>query len=151
MAGVAWVGGSIFYLLVLNPAIESLTTVKAPQELMAAIGAEFRSLVKITIPIFIFSGVILTLDRFSQGGITTEYVIVLALKIVLAVWMFWITTRLGERRPAPDAGGSESLGGLFRARVSYPILVLILGVIVYLLAIVLKVMYETALRIRIGL
>ncbi|MSQ15239.1 MAG: hypothetical protein EXR50_05195 [Dehalococcoidia bacterium] len=151
LAGVAWVGGSIFYFLVLSPAVESLTMVRAPQELMAAIGAEFRSLVKTAIPIFIFSGVILALDRFSQGSITTEYVIVLALKVSLAAGMFWIAVRLGERRPAPAAGSGDSLGGWFRARVSYPVLVLILGIMVYLLAIVLKVMYEAALRVRIGL
>jgi len=147
LAGVAWVGGSIFYLLALNPAVERVTSARVPAELMSAIGAEFRGLIKVAIPVFIFSGVILTFDRFSQGAITTQYVMVLSLKIALALWMFWLAVRMGERRMGPARAGRASESGLFGLRVSYPILVLVLGLAVYLLAIVLKIMYETALRL----
>ncbi len=146
LAGVAWVGGSIFYLLVLNPAMVKVTSSGIPPGLMPAIGAEFGGVIKAAIPVFIFSGVLLTFDRFSQGAITTQYVIVLALKIVLALWMFWLAVRLGERRTMP-AGMAAVRKRRFGMTVSYPILILVLGLAVYLLAIVLKVMYETALRL----
>ena len=54
MSAVAWVGGGMFYLLVLRPAIRRSGPMD--RSLAAAIGPEFRGLVDVSIAVLIITG-----------------------------------------------------------------------------------------------
>lgn len=129
MAGVAWVGGSLFYLLVLQP---------ASKEGRAEIDRRFRDVVQLSILTLLVTGAIITFDRLQlEPG--PGYAITLGIKIALAIWMFLLAQdlanrgrrRLIERRLGSDAPPQR------RGTPSW--LVLALGMAILLLSDVLKV------------
>ena len=148
LAAVAWVGGSLFYVLALTPALDRIGRTRERNELVAAVGREFRPLVRIAIVVFLFTGALLTFDRLSQPRVPVLYVAILALKVALSLWMFWLARRLesgevGSTGTAPAS--SVEPPPIRRRRVRPQALVLALGLAVYLLAITLKVVFEAAL------
>lgn len=137
VAAVAWIGGSLFYLVVLNPAFASSPPDPSSRTLRARINATFRDLVQASVVVFALTGVVLLYDQLSRPGITLAYTLVLGAHGALPVAMFLLVQRLGRARPAPSAGGSPA------AWWRQPqILLLILGLLTYLTAIVMQVMYE---------
>ncbi|MCI0785947.1 MAG: urate hydroxylase PuuD, partial [Chloroflexi bacterium] len=88
LAAVAWVGGSIFYIMVLRPSRRRMQP--DASEYGAAIGAEFRSLVNTAIGVLLLTGVILSLSRLTADTVTAPYVGVLVAKIILALYMFYV-------------------------------------------------------------
>ncbi len=148
VAGAAWVGGSLFYLFVLRPALR-----RSPDSsgiLSAAAAAEFRAVVETAILVLVATGVILTANRLTPGVAGVPYVATLGVKIGLSVLMFSLA--LGRRKRPPMLEGQpqqdESPGRLARVLRSvsgYNALV-ILGVIVFLVSDLLKVLYEMALQ-----
>ena len=144
VSAAAWVGGSLFYLLVLRPALR-----RAPDPPRVAATREFRALIDTSILVLLVTGIMLTFHRLSPGVAGWPYVATLAVKIVLSLWMFHLAR--GRRRYTPLSGPSEeapaSSGRLLRVLRSasgYNAIV-ILGIIVFLLADLLKVLYEMAL------
>jgi putative copper export protein len=123
---VAWVGGSLFYLVALrdsNPEVDR----------------RFREVVQLCILTLLATGAVITFDRLQlEPG--PGYAITLGAKIALAIWMFLLAQDLANRgrrkliarRLGPDA---PTAGG--RAAPSW--LILALGVVVLLLSDVLKV------------
>ena len=148
-ASVAWVGGSIFYLFVLRPALRRSSD--SGREVNRYTAAEFKVLVDVCFFLLVVTGISMTFDRLSQGVTGTSYVIVLAVKIVLSIWMFVLASRRRRRVELTETyRESESVPqGLpqraLRAISGYNTII-ILGVVVFLLADLLKVMYEMALR-----
>lgn len=145
LAAVAWVGGSLFYMLALDPALSRVGRTPDRAALLSAVGQEFRQAIRLAIVVFLVTGAILTFDRLSQPRIPTLYVGVLGVKIALALWMFWLARRLDppETRHAAH-GGPGSMAS--RRPWSRPQqVVLALGLSVYLLAMMLKVLFEAAL------
>ena len=148
VAAAAWVGGSLFYLLVLRPALR-----RSPGSsggVSAAVASDFRALVDTSILVLLVTGVILTFNRLSAGVVGVPYVAVLGIKIALSLWMF-ILARGRRRRLAllntrPEAGGTagSSIGRIARAVSGYNAIV-ILGIVVFLLSDLLKVLFELAL------
>lgn len=148
LSAAAWVGGSLFYLLVLRPALR-----RSPQSsggLNAAAASEFRALVDTCIFVLLATGVILTFNRLTPGVVGVPYVVTLGIKIALSVWMFLLA--LGRRRrtalldayreaPSPVSTRSEKVA---RAFSGYNTIV-ILGIVVFLLSDLLKVLFELAL------
>ena len=151
VSAVAWVGGSIFYLLVLRPA-----TKRSPDAagfVAHAAATEFRALVDTCIIVLIVTGGVLTFHRLesvSDGEpyAAVTYVFVLLAKIALALWMFalaWRRRRAGrarrlDERPEPTG----RVARISRALSGYN-LIAILGVMVLLLADILKTLYELAI------
>ncbi len=142
VAAVAWVGGSLFYLVALGPAVK-----EAGGSLKAALGLvdrRFRDLVQLSIVTLLLTGAVMTFDRLQlEPG--PAYVATLGVKIALAVWMFLLAQdlasrgrrRLIERRLDPatrDAGGSRGWSWL----------ILALGMVVLLLSDLLKVIGPAA-------
>jgi putative copper export protein len=129
VAAVAWVGGSLFYLAVLQP---------GAKEGRAEIDRRFRDVVQLSIVTLLVTGGIITFDRLQlEPG--PGYVITLGIKIALAVWMFLlaqdlanrgrrrlIERRLGAQAPAASKGAPSWL-------------ILALGLAILLLSDVLKV------------
>ena len=143
VAAVAWVGGGIFYLLVLRPAMRRAS---AASETNRTIGAEFRGLVNTAIATLLLTGVIISVARLTEDTITIAYVAVLAVKIILALYMFYIVRFLRQstypEEPATENGWREKA----RRSLTGTTAVLIIGLIVVGLADVLSALFEDGLR-----
>lgn len=140
LAALAWVGGSLFYLLVLRPRL------RLADALLAQVIAQgFRQVVQTSIVVLVLTGAILTFERLTSPAATVPYVVVLGLKIALALWMFLLARRPLREQPTPASPGwlPPLLAGLRGGS-----LMLILGILVYLLADMLKVLAELAFKGR---
>ncbi len=147
LAAAAWVGGSIFYLIVLIPTLKRVPDV--PRALSAAIGVEFRTVVVTSIIVLVATGAILAFDRLTE--VEPPYAATLGLKVVLSVWMFALVRdrrrharvldALDQRPPPPT-----TLWGKIAAAVSGYNTLVILGVVIFFLSDLLKVLYEIELR-----
>ena len=149
VSAAAWVGGSVFYLIVLRPALR-----RSPEGsglVSLATATEFRALVETCVYVLIATGVILTLNRLTPGVVGAPYVVVLGLKIALSVWMFVLAWTRRRRTSVTEAFREESappattLSKVLRSISGYNTIV-ILGLIVFLLSDLLKILYELALK-----
>ncbi len=141
----------MFYLLVLRPALRR--SPDAARSINEAVAAEFRIIVETCMFVLLATGVILTFNRLTPGVVGVPYAATLAVKIALAIWMF-VLARGRRRRPAlmrliqddvtPEAPKSR-LQRALKAVSGYNAVV-IFGIIVFLLADALKVLYESALE-----
>ena len=154
IAAVAWVGGSIFYLTVLRPALSDGSP--PGKSLETAINKGFRDVVDISIIALIVTGVIITFDRLSSAPITTAYYIVLGLKVATALGMFFMArdlgTRLGrllgprrpgvreESEPSLRDPSPQSVG--IRRWLSPSRMVLLLGLVAFFLSMLLALVFE---------
>jgi len=67
LAAIVWVGGSLFYLLTLNPALALLGDFPEQRALLDHIGRQFQEVVRLAIRIFVLTGVVLTVDAPLLG------------------------------------------------------------------------------------
>jgi putative copper export protein len=135
LAGGAWVGGSLMYLLVIGPAFR--LTKPAP-EVSAQVARLFRQLVNICIGALLLTGVYLIFDRLSLVTIGAAYLVVLVVKVVAALAMFVLALFQAQeaRRPAKQRG---------RWWRQTPRYILALGVLTFLLGTTLTVLFEYGL------
>jgi uncharacterized membrane protein len=142
LAAVAWVGGSIFFLLVLRP---SLKRANGGGPVGRLAGAEFRSLVNTAIAVLVLTGVVLSLSRLTSTAVSVPYVVVLVGKIIVALYMFSVAWLL-RRRDTTEAPGTRT-GPLTRIRrgLVSPEAVLVGGIIAIGLADVLDALFEMGL------
>ena len=143
VAAIAWVGGGIFYLLVLRPAMRRAS---AASETNRTIGAEFRGLVNTAIATLLLTGVIISVARLTEDTITITYVAVLAVKIVLALYMFYIVRFLRQSTYPEEPATETGWRGKARRSLTGTTAVLIIGLIVVGLADVLSALFEDGLR-----
>ncbi len=143
VAAVAWVGGGVFYLMVLRPAIRRSQGL--PPETGAAIRDEFRTLVTTAIAVLLLTGVILSVARLTSAAATVPYAVVLGVKIALALYMFYVVriVRRGDYAEQQDSDANR----LRRAtsKVSSPMALLVIGIVVIGLSDVLDALIEGAL------
>src|SRR6478672_2204727 len=132
LAAAAWIGGSLFFAVALNPAMEQLG--KTPERIALVIAAnrEFREVIRLSILVFLVTGGVLIFTRLGWSRIPNAYVAVLAVKAGLSLVMFWLTGRVGGETRRPD---SVARRGRWWLRPHY--LILELGIIVYALSIAL--------------
>ncbi len=145
LGAVAWVGGGIFYILVLRPAFRR--AVPAP-ETNRAIGEEFRGLVNTAILVLVVTGVVLTASRLTADSVTFPYMAVLALKIALAFYMFAVIRfrrRVVSSQDSQNAAVAESRWVRIRAGLISPTALLVIGLAVFGLADVLSALFESNL------
>jgi len=136
IASAAWVGGMLFYVLVVSPAVAGLPQAAQRPAILAGLARHFREVTQASVAIVLLTGGVLTVDRLSQPHLQRAYVVVLAAKIALALVMVGLSTGLGRRRSSPGAA---------RARwLTVPYLIMALGLLVYLLAILLQVLFDTS-------
>ena len=143
LAAVAWVGGSIFYIMVLRPSRRRMQ-LEAPES-GAAIGAEFRSLVNTAIGVLLLTGVILSLSRLTADTVTAPYVGVLAAKIILALYMFYVVRFLRPSIYTEEKDQGRGWWDRVRRSLTNTTAVLITGVVVIGLSDVLDALFEQAL------
>ena len=148
VAAAAWIGGGLFYLLALRPALR--TAPDSGRQVNIAAAAEFRAWVDTCIFVLLATGVILTFNRLTPGVVGVPYAATLAAKIALSIWMFALArgrrrrNALLDEHRAPPRPGASRLRRAARAFSGYNAIV-ILGIVVFLLADALKVMFEQAL------
>ncbi len=147
LSAVAWVGGGIFYLMVLRPAIQRARgqAQGLPIEMSRAIGVEFRGLVSTAIAVLLLTGVVLSVSRLTEDAVTSPYVAVLVVKIVLALYMFYVVRfmRHDSYPEEPELGGSG--WQRLRGRLTGTTALLVIGIVVIGLSDVLDRLLENAL------
>ena len=147
VSAAAWIGGSLFYLIVLRPALRKAP--ESPKTLTAVAATEFRTLVNTCIVVLVATGVILAFNRLT-AGVDASYAVTLGVKSALSVWMFLLAreqrsrNRVLELYREQDQPAVTGLRKMGRVASGYNALV-ILGIIVFLLSDLLKVLFELAL------
>jgi hypothetical protein len=121
LAAALWVGGAMLFTLApaLRGGVDNVQSRRV------------RDSLRIGVAVFILTGVIMAAERLGSAPLPPTYVAALALKIGLAAWMFAIARSLGRAR-----GDADKLTQRL----------LVLGGLVYALALALRSMYEHAIR-----
>ena len=140
MGAVAWVGGSIFFRFVLQPAFRKAGI---GRDSARTIGQEFGSIVRIAIVILIVTGAFMAVVHLSAGGNSRLYIGILALKITLAFYMFLLVWLRRRSPPSENAAGREGFWLRFRRAITGTTALLILGVVVIGLADVLGAVHDS--------
>jgi len=128
LAAVAWVGGGIFFWIVLRPAIRSggITS-----EAVRFAGLEFSQIVLLSMWTLVITGGILMFDRLSQPTATISYGIVLGVKITLSAWMFFLSIgRRSRSKKVEDRGRIRTTIN----SLSHINMTVVLGITVFLLS-----------------
>ena len=135
LAGAAWVGGSLMYLLVVLPALRS----GSDPGLAGRVAALFKQFVNIAIGVLLLSGAFLVFDRLTQTTLGLPYLVVLVLKVVAALVMCVLAIYLGQSTARKLAKRTTRLSKLA------PQLTLALGILVFVLGALLNMFYEAAI------
>jgi putative copper export protein len=135
LAAATWVGGSVMYLLVVQPALR----LHPAPAVAARIAALFKRLVELCVGLLLFSGAFLTFDRLTQTTLGLPYLLVLGLKIALALGLFVLAFYLGQSDVRRLARRSS------RFSQAAPRLMLALGVTVFVLGALLNVLFEATI------
>ena len=136
LAGAAWVGGSIMYLLVVTPALR----LGGPAPAVAAkIAALFKQMVNVCMGVLLLTGAYLTFDRLTQTTLGLPYLLVLALKIVLAIVLFVLALYMAQSNVRRLAKRSTRLSK------AAPQLMLILGIVIFVLGALLNILFELSI------
>ncbi|MEO7022341.1 MAG: hypothetical protein ABI234_19490 [Ktedonobacteraceae bacterium] len=136
LAGTAWVGGSIMYLVVVIPA---LRLGGAAPQVSTAIAAHFKRLTNLCIGVLLLSGGYLVFNRLTTPTLGWSYLLVLILKIVAALAMFALAFYLGQSRVRKLAKHATRFSQVA------PQLMLALGILVFLLGALLNLLFEMAI------
>jgi putative copper export protein len=136
LAGAAWVGGSILYLVAVLPALRS----GGPAPGVAAqIAAHFRRLVNICVGVLLLTGAYLAFDRLTSTRLGWPYLVVLGVKIIVALGMFVLAIYIGQSNIRRLAKRTTRLSQ------AAPQLVLALGILVFLLSALLTGLFEASI------
>ena len=138
----AWIGGGIFWLVVLRPAVKKNGV--SDSGINKNVSAEFRTLVDTCLFVLLATGAVMTFDRLTPGTLGVNYLIVLGIKLSLVTVMFYLIR--AKRQTAWNYRSIQNFPknpkrNILRLLAGYN-LVIVLGLIVYLLSSVLKSMYE---------
>ncbi|MFN8532635.1 MAG: hypothetical protein U0556_03725 [Dehalococcoidia bacterium] len=132
LAAVGWVGGGIFYLAVLNQAWADPEVRQRSSEVRALIGRRFREFTGTCVLTLVVTGVIITVDRLTDPRASLTYAMVLALKVALVAFMYAVYRQLDDRRQPRRWASPETMLGA--------------GVVVLFLTVLLRLVYDAALR-----
>ena len=147
LAAAVWVGGSVFYLIVLVPTMRRIPDV--PRALSSALGIEFRTVVVTSIVVLVATGVILAFDRLTE--VEPPYAATLGVKVVLSVWMFALARDRRRHARTLDAfrgvpAPPPTLWGRIVSALSGYNMLVILGVVIFFLSDLLGALFEIELR-----
>jgi uncharacterized membrane protein len=138
------VGGSIFWVLVLNPSVKH-SEISFIKKLHSRLSTEFRGLVDTCIFVLLVTGAIMAFNRLTPGDIGYNYALILGLKIVFVLGMFYI---IRAKRHLNFISKSNLAGHHEKPRskrlttlLNGYNMVLVLGLLVYLLSDLLNLIY----------
>jgi putative copper export protein len=129
LAAALWIGGTLVFALL--PADSAATGGLRPTR-------AFREALRLGIAVFVLSGALMAVERLGSAPLPPTYFGILVVKVGLGIWMFFIARQIGAL--AADAGLRR---GWFK-RAEHRVLAL--GVVIYALAIALRVIYEGVIR-----
>ena len=136
LAAAAWVGGSLMYLVVVQPALRK----GGPAPAVAGQVAElFKKLVNVCIAALVLSGLYLIVDRLSQTLLGVPYLAILGLKVAAAIAMFIVAMYMGQSNLRRLAKRSTTFSK------AAPQLMLALGILVFVLGALLNVVFEATI------
>jgi putative copper export protein len=98
--------------------------------------------VEVSAAVLAVSGVVLAVVRLSSGAAGPAYAVLLGVKVLLALAMFALATELRWSGRRPGGGRGRGRG---RGRGALSRLTLVLGIVVVLLAVILRRVFETGL------
>lgn len=100
VSSATWIGGSVFYLVVLRPALrDAEKSGAAPGKVVSRLVAlHFREWVHVSMIALLVSGAILTFDRLTEPTVSALYIGALTAKIAIAFWLFGIGTATYRKR-----------------------------------------------------
>jgi putative copper export protein len=136
LSAAIWVGGSVMYLVIVQPALRLAGP--AP-EVAARIANLFKQMVNICVGALLLSGVYLMFDRLTQTTLGLPYLIVLAVKIVFALILFMLAIYLGQSNIRRLAKRKSRLSQVA------PQLMLVFGILVFILGALLNILYEATI------
>ena len=136
IAAVAWVGGGVFYWLVLRPAIRAGAV---PAQVSKFASMEFGQIVLMAMWTLVLTGAILLFTRLSEPTATLPYGVVLGVKIALSAWMFFLTLNRAGRMP--EVSGQGRIRSAVNA-LGHVNMTVVLGIIVFLLSDILRLLVE---------
>ena len=136
LAATAWVGGSLFYMLVALPALRSGGPAPGVAAQMAAL---FKRMVNFCMGVLLLTGAYLAFDRLTTTTLGWPYLVVLGLKIIAALCMFTLSIYLGQSNIRRLAKRTTRL-----SKVA-PQLTLALGIFIFALGALLNALYEAAI------
>ena len=142
IAAVAWIGGAIFYWLVLKPIFKLK---KTDISFTNKVSSEFNKLVKLSIWVLVITGGILLTSRLAEEVATFQYVIILSIKIFLAFVMFFLVFSIRVSTSSPDGLQKNKTGLNFYYQINKPLLVMVLGIIIFFLSELLQLIVEQGL------
>lgn len=136
LAGAAWVGGGIMYLVVVLPA---LRLSGAEPRVSAAIAAQYKRLTNLCMGVLLLSGGYLIFDRLTQTTLGWPYLVTLALKVAAALAMFALAIYLGQSRARRLAKQATRFSQIA------PQMMVVLGILVFLLGALLNLLFQLAI------
>ena len=144
ISAAAWVGGSIFWLLILKPSSKNISD---DVELNRSVQKEFRALVNTCIFVMLATGAIMTFDRLSSTSLGSNYVLILGLKIATVSLMFYLirAQRKSYFNKASIKNKTEFKTLPARLLSSYN-LIIVLGLLAFLLSDLLYHIYNNTLN-----
>ena len=139
VSAVAWVGGSIFFAVVLRPVLAA--NPELGRQLMGPVGSIYKELVDAAVLALIVSGLVLMFDRLTGNQVTPTWFIILGIKLGLALWMFYLVWRFRRSgyQPTPGPGVLRRVSWLLGYNA-----VVAIGLVVFLLAGLLGTLFEAA-------
>ncbi len=150
LSAVAWVGGSLFYVLALRPTIARHGSPGV--DFLRGLGENFGSVVELCILTLLVTGAVLAITRLTATYTGALYGIILALHVSLALWVFWLAwlrRRASKRRgwrAAIDLADEPPLPGRIGRTLTSTTTVALAGVAVVLLSEVMRILVERALN-----
>ena len=149
-AAVMWIGGTFFYLFVIRPSVDTAERAAGWKKISQEVEGRFHEVVQLCIWTFFISGAILTYDRLTSVNPGLDYIAVLVIKVLLVLWMVYVSgglRRSGSRKPIGSSHRNAPAAPGIQQRLRSPVVqIAIAGSVVLLLADVLKVIAENALR-----
>lgn len=139
LAGAAWVGGSIMYLVVVIPALRLAGP--APK-VSAAIAAQFKRLTNLCMGLLLLSGGYLIFDRLTQTTLGWPYLVTLLLKVVAALAMFALAIYMGQSNVRKLAKRSTRFSQVA------PQVMVGLGILVFVLGALLNLLFELTIAAK---
>jgi len=126
LAAAVWIGGMAMYLVV------SRATAGLPAEALL----RFRDTLRMGIGVFLLTGAFMTAQRLSTAPLPPLYFALLVTKVGLALWLFSVARGIGRGVQVSDGRWWSRSEGR----------VVVGGVVIYGLAMVLRIVYENTLR-----
>jgi putative copper export protein len=127
LAAAVWVGGMAMYL------VASRAT---PAGLPGEVRLRFREVLRIGIAVFLLTGAFMTVQRLSSAPLPPLYFALLVAKVGLALWLFSVARGIGRDVQVSDHTWWNRSEGR----------VVLGGVVIYALAMALRLTYENTLR-----